>query len=130
MFRVGLLFVALSLSTPARPPIEFVQPRAHVILAGPRGVEIPIQIRVEPHTDNRSYVITWCGDGASAQTLDGDQDSALHPEKPLIVRVYPGACELTAAVYGPNNTLRARVTHTLSVCGGGSDGDDTCGDRR
>lgn len=130
MSRVVLLVLcSLGFASPARPAIEILQPHAHVVIAGPRGVELPLQIRIEPHADNRSYLITWCGDGASGQTLDGEDSPALHPEVRLIIRVFPGACEITATVYGPGGSVRGRATHTLLVCGGDDD-TDACGGKK
>lgn len=106
----------LSLVIP-RPAVEFLQPRSRIILASPAGSDIPVQIRIEPHPDNRAYLITWC-DGASAKSLDGADEAAVHPIRPLTIRVHPGTCELLARVLGPGGVERGRATLTLHICGG------------
>lgn len=79
-----------------------------------------MSIRIEPHADNRAYVIAWCN-GSSGHTLDGADDAAIHPittGRLFTIRVYPGRCELTATVFGPGEQVRARATMILRVCGG------------
>lgn len=116
-----LAWISLAPKPPAA--IAFIHPRASVVLAGPYGVDIPVSIRIDPHADNRRYMITWCN-GASGHSLDGADDAAVHPiairqDRPFTIRVYPGACELTATVYGPGaNQIRGRVSMDLKVCGG------------
>lgn len=116
-FLLFLAGISLAPEKP-RPAVEFLQPRSPIILAGLTGSEIPVQIRVEPHADNRAYAIVWC-DGASAKSLDGENDAAVQPIRPLVIRVFPGRCDLTATVFGPGaEQVRARATLTLRVCGG------------
>lgn len=121
MFRVVVVFLCLFLPPTARPPVEFLQPRARVILASLHGTDIPVQIRIEPHVDNRAYAIAWCGEGVHVHTLDGADDAAIHPVSPLTIRVYAGDCDLIATIYGPGDVIRARTTLTLRVCGGGEE---------
>lgn len=129
---VAACLVGVSLTPAApRPAVEFLQPRSPIILAGITGTEIPVSIRIEPHADNRAYVIAWC-DGASGHSLDGADDAAVHPittTHPFTIRVFPGRCELTATVYGPApDHVRARATLSLCIRGGEDDDCDTLRD--
>lgn len=107
--------------TPA-PTLRFIQPRANVVLATPQGVEIPVQLRIEPHADNRGYVIVW-QDGKSGHSLDGADDAAIHPIKPLMIRVFEGVQTIDAYVLGPGGKTREHTAHQLRVCGGGEAGE-------
>jgi hypothetical protein len=109
----------MTMPTPAPAVVSFLHPRSPLLLASHTGTDIPVQLRIPPHADNRAYVISWCT-GASGHTLDGDDDAAIHPTmKPLTIRVYSGKCELTATVYGPGATqVRGRASMTLLACGG------------
>lgn len=118
---VAVLLAWISLAPKPRPAVEFIHPRVPIVFAGLTGADVPVSIRIEPHADNRAYVIAWC-DGASGHSLDGADDAAIHPittTRAFTIRVHPGRCELTATVYGPGATqVRARVSMTLRVCGG------------
>lgn len=118
------LLAMVSIAPKPQPAVAFIQPRVPLVLSGPYGEEIPLQVRIEPHADNRSYMLTWCGTGASGHTLDGADDAAIQPTvKALTIRVFPGDCELTATVYGPGvGQVRARATLTVHVCGGDDEG--------
>jgi hypothetical protein len=120
-FVVGLL-VGARAAAAAPPAVRFVQPRVPIVLSAPTGTEIPVQLRIEPDADNRSYAIAWC-DGAHAHTLDGADESAMQPAaRPLLVRVAPGDCEFVASVFGAGGKVRARTSFVMHVCGG-QDGD-------
>lgn len=123
MGRLSLLVVVfVTLTTPSEPrPIYFLQPRVPIILAPPTGTVIPVQLHIDPRAANRSYVLQWC-DGVSAATLDGDEDSAIHPVTPLNIRVYAGDCVLHATVRGEGGKQLAVAEMTLHVCGGQEEG--------
>lgn len=117
----ALLLVALALAyLVAPPPVAFIQPRSRVVLASPYGTEIPVQVRVEPTTANRALVIEWCT-GRSARSLDGADDTAVQPIKPLSVRVFAGTCVFTATVYDSNRKQLARAQLDVHVCDGECD---------
>lgn len=112
-----LLLACLANRGDGPPVVRFLQPRASVILVGPYGSDIPVQLRIPPHADNRSYTIAWVN-GQSSHTLDGDNDAAVQPIAPLKVRVYAGRQDLIAEVYGPGGKVRGRAVLPLKVCGG------------
>ena len=114
MKRLVLLLAALGLvAFSANDPVAFVQPKSHIILAQHGGVEIPIQIRIEPNAENRSYRIEWAN-GVSARTLDGADDAALQPT--LKIRVFQSQT-IVASVFGPGGKLLYRAELPLEVCG-------------
>lgn len=116
MRRWPLLLGVLGLValTSNHDPITFIQPKSRVILQHYGGSEVPVQIRIEPNKENRSYRIEWSG-GASARTLDGADDAALQP--PLTIRVFESEI-ITAAVFGPGGKLLYQKEFPLKVCGG------------
>lgn len=120
-FAMGFLAGVKASAAPA--PVMFIQPRVPIVLAPPTGTVIPVQIRIEPHAENRAYAITWC-DGAHGHSLDGAEDAAIQPvAKALDVRVGPGDCEFIASVFGAGGKVRARTSLVIHVCGG----QDSCG---
>ena len=124
-----LLSLLLLPTEKPRPVVEFLHPRVPIVLSGLAGVDVPVSIRIDPHPDNRRYVIAWCN-GASARSLDGDNEAAVQPERLgkqslWTVRMSPGSCELTATVYGPGmDQIRGRASMVVKVCGG----DEECHD--
>lgn len=116
MERVSLVLLAALLLTPDQPAVRFIQPRAAFILSPPSGTEISVQVRITPSAPNRGYTLAWCT-GSSSKTLGGADDSAIHPIRPLLIRVYPGTCELRAVVWGEGGRQLAMAELTLRVCG-------------
>jgi len=103
------------------PRITFLHPKRTVVLATPHGVEIPVQARVPRDPDNRAFRLTWDGDscqGEWSHTLDGEDESILHPIEPIRVRLFAGVCTFRAAVYGPGDTLRDAALLDVRVCDG------------
>lgn len=117
IFLAGILLGVSARAIAAPAPVMFVQPRVPIVLAPPTGTVIPVQLRIERHPDNRAYAITWC-DGSSAHTLDGADDAAIQPMRPLNVRVAPGDCAFTATVFGAGGKSRATTSFVMHVCGG------------
>lgn len=116
-FVIGMLLGSRAVAA-APPAVTFIHPRVPIVLSSPRGTEIPVQLRIEPHADNRGYAIAWC-DGASGHTLDGAEDSAIQPAiAPLSVHVGPGDCPFTASVLGAGGKVRASTSFVMHVCGG------------
>lgn len=125
--RVLILALALSLTalTEGHDPIRFVHPKRRIVLAGPGGVEVPVQTFVVPDARNRFWRLEWAGErcgGGSTKELLGEDDRALQPIEPIKVRLGYGICAFVAGVYGPGGTLRARATLEVRVCGG----DEAC----
>jgi len=107
--------------------LKFLHPKARMVIVGVRRVEIPVQIWIERHPDNRAYRIDWSGEscpgGSSAKTLDGDRESRVHPEfKPLAVSLtQAGVCQIAASVYGPGGKVRSATAIEIKGCGGGDE---------
>lgn len=115
MKRIPLLIGALLLvALTDGKPVSFIQPKSAVILASPYGAEIPLQVRIEPSPLNRGYRIDWDG-GASARSLNGDEEPALQP--PLTIRVFQSQT-IVARVFGEGGKQIARAEFNLKVCGG------------
>ncbi len=114
---MSLVLLAALLPGPGQPAVRFIQPRAAFILSPPSGTLVAVQIRIAPSAGNRGYTIAWCT-GSSSKTLDGADDAAIHPIRPLLIRVYPGTCELRAVVWGEGGRQLAVAELTLRVCGG------------
>lgn len=114
-----LLLLGLGLEAPA---VEFLQPRARVVLLRIEGpTTVPVQVRLARHPDNRQITIAWDGDcdpGSSSKTLNGEAEPAVYPIRPLMVRVYPGRCAFMAVVLGRHGE-RGRAQTEVQVCGGG-----------
>ena len=108
--------VVCLMATASEPPIKFLHPKSRLILLGAKSVEIPVQLWIKRHPENRSYRITWDGEhcgGSSARTLDGDQDSQIHPPQwdQVKVRVTGiGTCTVWASVYGSGGKIRASAS--------------------
>lgn len=111
----------------AEEPLRFVQPRASVVLSGMTGVEIPVQLIVERHSENRALEIAWNGPtcaGRSVMQLDAEFAERLQPPmKAAKIRMGPGKCEIAASVFGPGGRIRHRRTFVMTVCGGA----ESCG---
>jgi hypothetical protein len=121
MKRRAVLALALGVVALTEPPaVKFVQPRSWVAIAGPRGVDIPVQAWVERHVDNRAFRLTITGrqSHAWAKTLDGEYEARTIPIAPLSFRLLEGDNEVRADVYGPGGELRASAVRVFKVCGG------------
>lgn len=121
--RVLILSIALGVAalSEGHDAIRFVHPKRTIVLAGPGGVDIPVQTLIRRHELNRVFRLEWGGEacgGSSTKELDGDAASALQPIEPLKVRVYSGTCTFAAAVFGPGGKLRAIQRLEVRVCGG------------
>ena len=103
-------------TTDEAPLVTFLQPKRAFVLEHPRGVDIPVQLRVEPHADNRAVSLTYC-DGAFAWPLEGADDSVVQPVAPLTFHIFE-SCLFVATVLGPGGKVRARAVLDMKVCGG------------
>ena len=115
--------LSMVLAAPALPTetITFIQPRSRFALAGPRGIEIPVQTRTGRHPDNRAFRLSWDGEGCGgvwAKSMDGDDEAGVQPEQPINVLVSAGTCTFTAALYGSGQKIRALGKFEMHVCGG------------
>lgn len=106
-------------------PLRFVHPRSTVSLT---GGEIPVQVWVQRHPDNRAVRISWDGvgcNGSSTKSMDGQYEAAVQPPMaPLKVRMTPGVCTITAEVLGPGGKLRHRTFLEMRICGPEGCGND------
>ena len=115
MRRLALFSVlALVALTDSHDPIRFLQPKSPIVLGSPSGVEIPVQVKILPHEDNRSYRIEWA-DGSSGKSLYGADEPATQP--PFRVRIHESQT-IVATVYGSGGKVRGRVEFPIKVCGG------------
>lgn len=116
---------------PAPDAIRFVQPRATVTLAGPRGASnIPIQAWVERHHANRWVQIEVWTNGdrvqSSGWSIDGEDAARLQPTyRPLTATTLPTGRHTFRALVCTSVTeesecdrIRASAELTFHVCGG------------
>jgi hypothetical protein len=103
-------------------PLRFIHPKSPLSMSGMSGVDIPVQVWVLQHEDNRVVDITWGGAncaGRFAWTLDGKYEAAVQPPMgPFNVRMGPGLCTIVAEVLGPGGKLRHRAVYEMRICGG------------
>lgn len=115
------LLIWIVLLAPAPPTVTFVQPRYVMLVAGPRGVDIPVHAWVSRHPENRGFRLTLTGEGCwyrSERELHGLDSAAVQPnDQPTWVRIYAGECLLLAEVYGPGAKLRASARLVVTVKG-------------
>lgn len=118
MRRLALFSVlALVALTENHNPISFIQPKSRIVLSDPRGVDVLVQTKITPSDQNRWFRLEW-PDGVSMKSLNGSDESAIQPEKPLKIRVFPGKTQIIASVFGSGQKLLGREILELSVCGG------------
>lgn len=119
-YVAGALILLACLALRGEPSaITFVHPKAHLVLAGPYGTEIPVQTKIRPDARNRYWSLAWQGAGcagSSLRSLDGDRSAAIQPEdRPLNVRVGAGTCYFVAAVIGQGGAVLGRGEFELEV---------------
>ncbi len=102
-------------------PLWFIHPKTHVALSGVTGLDIPVQVWVLRHKDNRQITIAWSGagcSGSSSMMLDGQYEAAVYPAfRYLLVRMGPGVCILEAVVYGAGGKVLQRATFEMTIMG-------------
>ena len=112
MKRSLLLLAALTCAALTKgDDVRFLQPKSRMILSAYGGAEVPVQIRIEPNVANRGYRIDWDG-GATARSLDGDQEAATQPS--ITIRVFESQT-IVATVFGSGGKVLSRATMDLEV---------------
>lgn len=106
-----LFLVAL---TDSHDAVRFIQPKSSIVLGSPAGVEVPIQVKITPHEDNRSYRIQWA-DGSSGKSLYGLDEPATQPA--FKVRIHESQT-IVATVFGAGGKVLGRTEFPIKVCGG------------
>lgn len=115
MRKISLFGVlALVALTDSHDPIKFIQPKSAIVMGSPSGVEIPVQVKILPHADNRFYRIEWA-DGSSGKSLMGDEEPATQPM--FRVRLHDSQT-IIATVFGAGGKVLGRTEFPIKVCGG------------
>jgi hypothetical protein len=128
--RRGLL-LALTLCAVAASDahdVRLLQPKAKIVLSGPRGTSLPFQAWVARHPDNRWVQLEVWLDGMRVQSsgwdIDGDAAAVQPAVKPLIVHLAPGtyafrvlACS-SVTDQSECGRVRASAVQEVRVCAG------------
>ena|SRR3990167_3146570 len=122
-------------SEPERPPtpISFISPRIPIQHA---PAEVPVQLRVPRHAENRWLVVAWdgapcdetlsaidtcdesgpCEAGSFILEIQGDHEAAILPDGPRWIKIYTRCTYLfVAELYGIGGVVRGRATVRLMV---------------
>lgn len=127
--RVLLLSIALGVAalSEGHDAIRFVHPKRAFLLAGPGGVDVPVQAFFPPHADNRWVQIERHQDESVeilfAKSADGDNERALQPIEKFFIRAHAGVFVLRAlACRGEREGrcvgVRESARLEVRVCGG------------
>jgi hypothetical protein len=128
MRGVLLTLVLTCVAFTASHDVRLIQPKAKIVLSGPRGTSLPFQAWVARHPDNRWVQLEVWLDGMRVQSsgwdIDGDAAAVQPSVKPLIVHLAPGtyafrvlACSSVTDA-SECGRVRASVSQEVKVCGG------------